>query len=138
MSATINQIDQYLDHSHARAVQSLFDVLRIPSISTQPDHARDVAKAAQWVADYLKQAGLAVEIWPTAGHPCVYGEWLGAGSSAPTLLIYGHHDVQPTGDLSKWTHPPFEPHVDTAGRIVARGSADNKGLFFLQILAAEA
>lgn len=134
----IQQIDHYLDHSHGRAVQSLFELLRIASISTQPDHAADVARAATWVADYFKHVGLTVETWPTAGHPTVFAEWLGAGPGAPTLLIYGHHDVQPTGDLSKWTHPPFEPHVDIAGRIVARGSADDKGLFFLQVLAVEA
>jgi acetylornithine deacetylase/succinyl-diaminopimelate desuccinylase-like protein len=82
--------------------------------------------------------GLKTEIWPTPGHPAVFAELKSPNANALTLLIYGHHDVQPTGDLSLWSSSPFEPRVDANGRIVARGSADNKGQFFLQILAVEA
>jgi acetylornithine deacetylase/succinyl-diaminopimelate desuccinylase-like protein len=133
----IEAIDRYVESSRVRAVEALCELLRIPSISTRPEHAPDVRRAADWTANYLRRVGLGVEIWETAGHPAVYGEWLGAGGAAPTVLIYGHHDVQPTGDLSLWTSPPFEPRVDPNGRIVARGSADDKGQVFLQILAVE-
>src|SRR5688572_22425831 len=132
------QIDRTLAGGHERAVASLCELLRIPSISTDPNHAPDVRRAAQWTADYLTRAGMNVESWPTAGHPAVFGEWLGAGADAPTVLVYGHHDVQPTGDLALWSSPPFEPTVREDGRIVARGSADDKGQFFAQVLAAEA
>ncbi|CAN5344878.1 dipeptidase [soil metagenome] len=138
MSDQISQVDAYLQRTHGDAVKALIDVLRIPSISTQPDHADDVKAAAKWTADYLSRIGLKAEIWPTAGHPAVFAEMKSPDANAPTILIYGHDDVQPTGDLSLWTSPPFEPRVEASGRIVARGSADNKGQFFLQILAVEA
>ena len=134
----IERVDEHLSTKHGRAVASLCELLRIPSISTDPDHREDVRAAAQWVHKYLSQIGLAAEIWSTAGHPAVFGEWLGAGADAPTVLVYGHHDVQPTGDLSLWSSPPFEPTIKHDGRIVARGSADDKGQFFAQVLAAEA
>jgi acetylornithine deacetylase/succinyl-diaminopimelate desuccinylase-like protein len=134
----IEEIDRSLATGHERAVASLCELLRIPSISTDPAHAPDVRRAAQWTADYLSGAGMKTETWPTAGHPAVYGEWLGAGPGAPTVLVYGHHDVQPTGDRSLWSSPPFEPTIRNDGRIVARGAADDKGQFFAQVLAAEA
>ena len=134
----IERVDECLTADHGRAVASLGELLRIPSISTDPDHAADVRRAAQWVGDYLRRTGMISEIWETAGHPAVYAEWAGAGAAAPTVLVYGHHDVQPTGDLSLWSSPPFEPTVQGDGRIVARGSADDKGQFFAQVLAAEA
>lgn len=138
MTEQIRQIDDYLQRTHHTAVASLVDILRIASISTQPDHVRDVQSAAQWTANYLAKIGLKSEIWPTPGHPAVFSEIKSDDANAPTILIYGHHDVQPTGDLSRWSSPPFEPNVDSNGRIIARGSADNKGQFFLQILAVEA
>jgi acetylornithine deacetylase/succinyl-diaminopimelate desuccinylase-like protein len=138
MGDSIRVIDEYLKRTHRDAVASLIEVLQIQSISTQPDHARDVAAAAQWTAEYLARIGLKSEIWPTAGHPAVFAELQSPNSGAPTILIYGHHDVQPTGDLSRWSSPPFEPRVDANGRIFGRGSADNKGQFFLQVLAVEA
>jgi acetylornithine deacetylase/succinyl-diaminopimelate desuccinylase-like protein len=133
----IEPVDQFLQANHARAVDSLIDLLRIPSITTQPEHADDVKRAAQWVADYLRRAGFEVEIWPTSGHPAVFASWTRAGADAPTVLVYGHHDVQPTGDLSLWSSPPFEPAIRD-GKIVARGSADDKGQVFAQMLAGEA
>ena len=134
----IDRVDQHLAAEHGRAVASLCELLRIPSISTDPNHRDDVRASAQWVSKYLSGASLATEIWPTAGHAAVYGEWIGAGTKAPTVLVYGHHDVQPTGDPSLWSSPPFEPTITDDGRIVARGSADDKGQFFAQVLAAEA
>jgi acetylornithine deacetylase/succinyl-diaminopimelate desuccinylase-like protein len=129
-------VDHFLQTNHAAAVEALCHLLRIPGISTDPTHALDVQRSAQWLADYLKRMGLKSEIWTTPGHPAVFAEWAGA-PGAPTVLIYGHHDVQPTGDPSLWASPPFEPAVRD-GRIVARGSADDKGQVFAQILAAEA
>ena len=138
----IGRVDELLSAEHGRAVASLCELLRIPSISTDPQHAGDVGRAARWVADYLSRAGFSTEIWQTAGHPAVFGEWsgagAGAGAGAATVLVYGHHDVQPTGDPALWSSPPFEPTIRDDGRIVARGSADDKGQFFAQVLAGEA
>lgn len=124
---------EHLDQTAGDAVQDLCDFLRIPSISTQSQHTGDVQASAQWVLNWLTQAGLKAELWPTAGHPAVYVEWLGAPGK-PTVLLYGHHDVQPTGELAKWTSPPFEPTIRN-GVIYARGSADDKGQVFAQMRA---
>src|SRR3954469_13169348 len=126
----IQKIKEYLTQTRAAAVQSLCDFLRIPSIATQPEHAKDVVAAARWVADYFTRMGLKPEIWETPGHPAVFAEVRAESTNAPTILIYGHHDVQPTGDLAKWTSAPFEPRIDSTGRIFARGSADDKGQVF--------
>ncbi len=125
--------------THAqRFEQQLFDLLRIPSISTDPQRVDDVQRAAQWVADDLRRIGMQrVEVMPTAGHPVVYGEWLGAGDSAPTVLVYGHYDVQPAELEAGWTSDPFEP-VIRDGKIYARGSSDDKGQALAQMKAAEA
>ena len=90
-------------------LDELKDLIRIPSISTSPDHANDMKRAADWLVGNLKQIGMKnVAIQPTAGHPIVYAEWLGA-PGAPTVLIYGHYDVQPAEPLELWDSPPFEP-----------------------------
>src|SRR6185369_11758624 len=136
-SRMIETVDAHLRTAHDDAVASLCDLLRIASVSTQPQHKPDIERGCAWVAEYLKRAGLGVDIWPTSGHPAVFAQWSGAGAGAPMVLIYGHYDVQPTGDLSKWTTPPFEPAVRD-GRIYARGAADDKGQFFAQVLAVEA
>jgi acetylornithine deacetylase/succinyl-diaminopimelate desuccinylase-like protein len=108
--------------------------LRIPSISTLPEHKPDVERAAAWVADYLRAAGLdAVRVIPTAGHPLVYGEWLRA-PGRPTVLIYGHYDVQPADPLDEWRSPPFEPTVRD-GNLYARGAADDKGQLYIHLRA---
>lgn len=132
----IDALDAHLRRTHDAAIASLCDLLRIPGISTDPRHSPDIARSAEWVMQYLQQAGFSVELWPTNGNPAAFAQWSGADDS-PTVLIYGHYDVQPTGDLSGWTSPPFDPSIRD-GRICARGSADNKGQFFAQILAAEA
>jgi acetylornithine deacetylase/succinyl-diaminopimelate desuccinylase-like protein len=94
-----------------RIRDELFDFLRIPSVSARSEHDADTARAAQWVADNLGNAGLRATVHPTAGHPIVVGEWRGAGSDAPTLLIYGHYDVQPAEPLELWESPAFEPTI---------------------------
>src|SRR5215217_5418204 len=99
----------YLQHHQSRFRDDLLDFLRIPSISALPEHAGDVQRAADWVAARLRAAGIEqVRLLPTGGHRLVYGEWLHAPGK-PTILIYGHFDIQPVDPLDLWSHPPFEP-----------------------------
>ena len=115
----------------------LTEFLRIPSISTLPEHAPDIQKAAEFVASKMIAAGLEnVEVIRTAGHPLVYGDWLHAPGK-PTVLCYGHYDVQPPDPLEEWITPPFEPTLRD-GNIYARGSADDKGQMYMHIKAVEA
>lgn len=119
-----------------RIVETLFDWLRIPSISAVPEHAGDVEASAAFCAGLLEKAGLEnVAVLPTAGAPAVYADWLHAGKDAPTVLVYGHHDVQPVDPLNEWTSPPFEP-VIVDGECRARGAIDDKGQMLYQIEAA--
>jgi acetylornithine deacetylase/succinyl-diaminopimelate desuccinylase-like protein len=127
----------FVEQNQNRFLEELKDFLRIPSISTLPEHKPDIEKAAQFVADSLKRAGIEnVELIPTAGNPLVYGDWLHAPGK-PTVLCYGHYDVQPPDPLELWTTPPFEPSVRD-GNIYARGSADDKGQMYMHIKAVEA
>ncbi len=130
-------LDTFFASNSARIQAELFDFLRIPSVSTRPEYREDVRRAAEWLADSMRSAGLTAEIHPTAGHPIVLGEWRGAAPGAPTVLIYGHYDVQPVEPLDLWASPPFEPTVRD-GRIYARGSTDDKGQLFLHVKALEA
>lgn len=133
----MEQIIRYIRSSRQRYISELFDLLRIPSVSNTPAHAGDVARCAQALADHLKAIGMAtVEVLPTAGHPVVYADWLNA-PGAPTILVYGHYDVQPTDPLEQWQSPPFEPEI-RQGEIYARGAADDKGQIFAHIKAIEA
>jgi acetylornithine deacetylase/succinyl-diaminopimelate desuccinylase-like protein len=127
----------YLTENADRRLSEYFDFLRIPSVSAKSEHREDMHTAAAWLAARLTDAGLAAEILPTDGHPVVLGEWRGAGPDAPTLLIYGHYDVQPPEPLELWTAPAFEPDVRD-GRVYARGSADDKGQLFMHVKALEA
>lgn len=124
--------------THASAFEAaLYDFLRIPSISAQPDHAADVKRSAQWLAKRMEHAGLAAEVVERAGkHPLVYAEGPSV-PGAPTLLVYGHHDVQPVDPLSEWETPPFEPTMKD-GMLRCRGSADDKGPTLGMVCAAEA
>ncbi|HMQ29652.1 MAG TPA: dipeptidase [Chloroflexaceae bacterium] len=129
--------ETYLDQQQARFTDELLDFLRIPSISAIPAHAGDVQRAAEWVAARVTAAGLEnAQILPTGGHPVVYADWLHAPGK-PTVLIYGHFDVQPVDPVALWTHPPFEPHVED-GKVYARGASDDKGNMLVPILALEA
>jgi acetylornithine deacetylase/succinyl-diaminopimelate desuccinylase-like protein len=128
--------DAFVQSNQPRFLDELKSFLRIPSISTLPEHAADVQRAAQFVADGLKAAGLEnVEIIPTKRHPLVYADWLHAPGK-PTVLCYGHYDVQPADPLELWTSPPFEPSVRD-GSIYARGSADDKGQMYMHVKAVE-
>lgn len=125
--------------THRQALlEALQDFLRIPSVSTQPEHRADIQRAAEWVAGYLREIGMPqVEVVPTGGHPLVYGAWLGAGPETLTLLVYGHYDVQPVDPLEEWHTPPFEPAV-RGESLYARGASDNKGQVMAVLGAAEA
>src|SRR4051812_15295970 len=125
---------KYLNDNQPRFVEEMLEFLRIPSVSSLPEHAADVQAAAQWVAKRMEQAGIEhVEILPTAGHPVVYGDWLQAPGK-PVVLIYGHFDTQPTDPEELWTSPPFQPRID-GDRIYARGASDDKGNMFAPIVA---
>ena len=118
-------------------LEELSEFLRIPSVSTDREHNSDVRDAAAWLVRHLTRAGATeVEIWETPGHPVVYGAWRGA-EGAPTLLVYGHYDVQPADPIAEWTSPPFEPLV-RGNKIVGRGAADDKGQLYVHIKALQA
>lgn len=132
------RLSSYLEDHRDRILADLFEWLGIPSISAQPDHAGDVRRSADYAAALLRSAGLEhVEVIQTAGAPAVYGDWLGAGSDAPTVLVYGHHDVQPVDPLDLWHTAPFEPEI-VDGEIRARGAVDDKGQTMFQIAAVRA
>ena len=127
----------FVEKNQPRLLDELKTFLRIPSVSTLPEHVPDVLRAAQFVADSMKTAGLEnIEIISTAKHPLVYADWLHAPGK-PTVLCYGHYDVQPPDPLDEWISPPFEPTVRD-GNIYARGSADDKGQMYMHIKAVEA
>ncbi len=129
---------QYAAERQQTHLAELIEFLRIPSISTQPKHKADVAAAAEWLAGAMRDAGLEnVRVIETAGHPLLYGDWLHAGPEAPTVLIYGHYDVQPVDPLDLWESPPFEPAVRD-DYLYARGASDDKGQVYVHIKAAEA
>jgi acetylornithine deacetylase/succinyl-diaminopimelate desuccinylase-like protein len=127
----------YLQQNRERSLGELKQFLRIPSVSAKGEHKQDTRKAAEWLVERMKEAGLqTAEAVPTAGHPIVIGEWRGA-PDAPTLLVYGHYDVQPAEPLDEWNSPPFEPEVRD-GNLYARGSVDDKGQVYLHLKAVEA
>jgi len=133
----MNAIAKYLRDNRKRYLAELEEFLRIPSISTDPARKADVRRAAKWIANRLKSSGCKkADILKTPGHPIVYAEWLGAPGS-PTILVYGHYDVQPVDPLNKWKTPPFEPTI-RGGKIFARGASDDKGQLLLHALALEA
>jgi acetylornithine deacetylase/succinyl-diaminopimelate desuccinylase-like protein len=133
----MSDVHAYIDANLPRFRGELNDFLRIPSVSARSEHRPDMLRAAEWLAERMGAAGLEVSIEETPGHPIVIGEWRGAGDGAPTVLIYGHYDVQPAEPLELWTSPPFEPTI-RLGRIYARGSVDDKGQLYLHVKALEA
>ena len=127
----------YIESNKERFLNELLDLLRIPSISADPAYKADVNKTAEVLADNLKNSAAEnVEICPTAGYPIVYGEKI-FDASLPTVLVYGHYDVQPPDPLELWTSPPFEP-VIRDGRIFARGATDDKGQLFTHLKSIQA
>ena len=138
----MNHLSSYLETNKQRFLDELLDLLRIPSVSADPKFAPDVRRMAEATAEHLRKVGADnVAIFETAGHPVVYGEKL-IDPALPTVLVYGHYDVQPADPLHLWDSPAFEPVVKTTpahpqGAIFARGSCDDKGQFFMHVKAFE-
>jgi len=127
---------EYARQNHARFLEELKELLRIPSISTLPEHKNDCRKTAEALAAELKRIGFDnSQLIDTVGHPLVYADWLHAPGK-PTVLLYGHYDVQPVDPVDEWTTPPFEP-TERDGNLYARGSADDKGQVLAQMKALE-
>lgn len=139
----MQKAQEYIQENKERFLEELFEMLRIPSVSADPKHKDDVEKNANFVAESLKKAGADnVEVTPTKGHPVVYGEKI-INPAWPTVLVYGHYDVQPPDPLDLWNTPPFEPtiiktDIHPDGAIFARGSCDDKGQFYMHVKAFEA
>jgi acetylornithine deacetylase/succinyl-diaminopimelate desuccinylase-like protein len=130
-------VKQYIDTHQQRFLDELFELLRIPSVSADSRHKGDVRKAAEYLVNKLQEAGVdKVELCETPGHPIVYAEKI-VNPSLPTVLVYGHYDVQPPDPLDLWTSPPFEPVIKD-DKIYARGSCDDKGQVYMHVKAFEA
>ncbi len=137
MIKTTEAARAYARANTQRFLDELFEMLRIPSVGADPEHAADMRRNAEWLAAHLAGLGLnQARVVETSGRPLVYGEWLGAGPDKRTVLIYGHYDVMPAAMEDGWKTPPFEPTIKD-GIIYARGATDDKGQFFIQIKALE-
>ena len=137
MTATADALETYLDANHDRRLASYEEFLRIPSVSALPEHADDCRRAAEFLAGELRTIGVEhVDVAETRGHPLVYGDWLKA-EGAPTVLVYGHYDVQPPDPIDEWVKAPFEPLIRD-GRMLARGAADDKAQVHMHVRATEA
>jgi len=138
----MSEINNYITQNKDRFLNELLDLLRIPSVSADSSFDADTAKTAEEIKKRLEEAGAEnVEVCPTAGHPIVYGEKI-IDTSLPTVLVYGHYDVQPADPIELWDSPPFEPVIKTTeahpqGAIFARGSCDDKGQMYMHVKAFE-
>ena len=133
----MDKVIDFINVNRDRYLDELKTFLAIPSISALPQHTGDVKRCAEWCADEMRRIGLGnVRLIDTPGNPVAYGDWLGA-PGAPTILFYGHYDVQPVDPIDLWESPPFEATVRD-GEIYARGSADDKGQVFMHFKAVEA
>ncbi len=133
----MEKILSYIESNRSRFIDELKELLRFPSISTNPENKKDVEQCAQFLKSHLEQFGMEhVTVYATEGHPVVYADWLHAGVDKPTALIYGHYDVQPVDPLNLWTTPPFEPEIRN-GKIYARGAVDDKGQVFIHLKSLE-
>jgi acetylornithine deacetylase/succinyl-diaminopimelate desuccinylase-like protein len=139
----MEQVQSFITENKQRFLDELFDLLRIPSVSADPAYKNDVIRTAEKVAEHLRNAGAdKVELCQTAGYPIVYGEKI-IDPSKPTVLVYGHYDVQPADPIDLWTSPPFEPvirktEIHPDGAVFARGSCDDKGQMYMHVKAFEA
>jgi len=137
MTDTPQEALQYARDNQTRFIDELKELVRIPSISTDPEARDDMLRAAEWLAAHLRQLNCQdVQIIPTPGHPMVYGEWLEAGPDKPVALVYGHYDVQPAEPLEEWVSPPFEPEV-RGKSLYGRGATDMKGQIIIVLKAIE-
>lgn len=138
VDSVVSTVRAYIDEHRVAFLDDLAAWLRIPSVSAQPEHADDVRHSADWLAARLKETGFTTaEVWQTPGAPAVYAEWPSDDPHAPTVLVYGHHDVQPAAREDGWHTDPFEPVVD-GNRLYARGAADDKGQVFFHTLGVRA
>lgn len=134
----VNKALNYVRENHGKFLNELKEFVAIPSISTLDENKADMGRAAEWVASQLRSLNMNnVQIMPTGGHPVVYGEWLGAGKNAPTIMIYGHYDVQPVDPIELWTSDPFDM-VTRGDYVFARGTTDMKGQVVASLKAVEA
>jgi acetylornithine deacetylase/succinyl-diaminopimelate desuccinylase-like protein len=132
----IKTVDNYIESNKDRFLDELIDLLKIPSVSADPAYSKDVHRAAELLSNRLKEIGIdKVEICPTVGYPIVYGEKI-VDEKLPTVLVYGHYDVQPADPIELWDSPPFEPIIKD-GKIYARGACDDKGQMYMHIKAVE-
>ena len=137
MNNNVSFAIQYSKDNYATFINELKEILKVPSISTDASHVNDMQNAAQWFADHLKKVGInRIKIFKTEKHPIVYGEYLQAGTNKPTVLIYGHYDVQPPDPLELWRTGPFEPTIE-GEYLYARGSSDMKGQVMVSLAAIE-
>ncbi|WP_156725946.1 dipeptidase [Streptomyces apocyni] len=137
-SGAVHAVRAYIETHRTAFLDDLADWLRIPSVSAQPEHAPDVRRSADWLAAQLKDIGFPTsEVWQTPGAPAVFAEWPSDDADAPTVLVYGHHDVQPAAREDGWETDPFEP-VIRGNRLYARGAADDKGQVFFHTLGVRA
>jgi len=133
----LKKIADYINTNNSRYIEELKNFLRIKSISTDENHKKDMLKGAEFLSKKLNDAGMnKVRIIKTNGHPLVYAEWLNAPGK-PTVLIYGHYDVQPVDPIELWDTPPFEPAIRN-GKIYARGATDDKGQIYMHVKSVEA
>ena len=130
-------LETILKQNRQKYEDELGEFLRIPSVSARSEHKPDMVRCADWLSDKLKTSGMKAEVIRTPGHPIVYGELMEAGPKAPTVLVYGHYDVQPVEPLDEWKTPPFEPSRRD-GRLYARGTADDKGQIHVHMKAVDA
>ena len=130
-------LESYITDNESRFLEELKELIRIPSIGALPEHREDMVRCAEHLAAHMRAMGLPrADVMPTGGHPVVYGEWMGAPGK-PTVLVYGHYDVQPVDPVELWSTPPFDPQV-RGNELYARGAADDKGQLFLHLKAVEA
>ncbi|MBN8584337.1 MAG: dipeptidase [Ignavibacteria bacterium] len=131
-------LKDFIAGSKDRYLSELKQFLKFPSISTNPENKKDVLECAEYLKKHMESIGMQnAKVYPTKGHPVVYSDWLNAGADKPTVLIYGHYDVQPVDPVELWTSPPFEADI-RGENIYARGSADDKGQVFIHLKAIEA
>lgn len=134
----MKEILEFIDDNNEKFLGELIDFLKFPSVSTRERNKTDVLNCAKWLKNNILSSGFEkAEVIETTGHPIVYAEWLGAGVEAPTVLIYGHYDVQPEDPINLWKSPPFEPTIRD-GKLFGRGTADDKGQVFAHIKGAQA
>lgn len=134
----MSKITDFIKSNNERYLKELKHFLSFPSISTDPENKKDVLECAEYLKQHMESIGMQnAGVYPTKGHPVVYSDWLNAGADKPTVLIYGHYDVQPVDPIELWTSPPFEAEV-RGENLYARGSADDKGQVFIHLKAIEA